>query len=480
MKKTPEQKREKEIARLTREKNKPKFPGYLIYFVMIITVIYIADEVATQIGTQMQSVIASQIFAPVVGKDVAVARMSAISTVSMLFSVVAFIYKPLSDRYGRRVFLVVNTLGMGVGLTFISLATNIPVYLLGAAFIAFFIPHDMQAVYIQECAPAKHRGKMYFIIKSLSTVGMLLIPLLRKAFIPSTDLSGWRFVYIIPACVAFISAVIALFCIRESDVFIDNRLNYLTGEHTADKNKDAQIQGSLLNGIKFVFRHRQLRVLYIAGGFLMFGMLITSYYESIMTYGFAQQFVAAGLDIESAKLEANAYVTQALMLFSIGSAIFQMLPSLTIDRLGRKPTAIFTCCTMLVAYLAFYFGSGNGIAPSIVGFCCGAAVGSYWANGDIIGLMAAESAPTNLRVSVTTSYSIISGVIYAVAMLTVMILANILGDAKIGLVCLVTIVPGMTLGLVLLCLKVKETKGMDLTNVDTQALDAPQEQTVNS
>ncbi len=477
MKKTPEQKREREIARLTKEKNKPKFPGYFIYFVMVITIIYIADEVATQIGTQMQSVIASQIFAPVVGKDVAVARMSALSTVAMIFSVFSFVYKPLSDRYGRRIFLVVNTFGMGVGLFCISLATNIPVYLLGAAAISFFIPHDMQAVYIQECAPAKHRGKLYFIIKALSTLGMLLIPLLRKTFIPATDLSGWRFVYIIPACVAFVAAVVALFCIRESDVFIDNRLSYLTSGHNpGEKAKsDSDIQGGLINGIKFVFRHRQLRALYIAGGFLMFGMLITSYYESIMTYGFAQQFVTGGLDIESAKLEANAYVTQALMLFGIGSAIFQMLPSLTVDRFGRKTTAITTCCTMLAAYLAFYFGSSGGFSPEIVGFCCGAAVGSYWANGDIIVLMAAESAPTNVRVSVTTSYAIVSGVIYAIAMLTVMILANILGDAKIGLVCLLTIVPGVIVGLALLCFKVKETKGIDMNSVDTEKLDIDRE-----
>ena len=48
----------------------------MAYFVLIITIIYIADEVTSQIGTQMQSVIASQLFAPVFGAEYAVARMS--------------------------------------------------------------------------------------------------------------------------------------------------------------------------------------------------------------------------------------------------------------------------------------------------------------------------------------------------------------------------------------------------------------------
>ena len=72
-------KREKEarqLARLEREQAKSKPAGYMAYFMLIISVIYIADEVTSQIGAQMQSVIANQIFAPVVGTEFAVARMS--------------------------------------------------------------------------------------------------------------------------------------------------------------------------------------------------------------------------------------------------------------------------------------------------------------------------------------------------------------------------------------------------------------------
>ena len=85
-----------------KEKAKSKAPGYMIYFLLIVCIVYICDEVASQIGTQMQSVIASQLFAPIVGEEFAVARMSALSVVTIVVMLFSFLYKPLSDRYADR------------------------------------------------------------------------------------------------------------------------------------------------------------------------------------------------------------------------------------------------------------------------------------------------------------------------------------------------------------------------------------------
>lgn len=141
-------KEKRELERLKCEQARPKGSGYMIYFIMIITVIYIADEVTSQIGTQMQTILADQIFAPVFGAEYAVARMSTLGMITVVFGILAFLYKPLSDRFGRKIFLVINTLGMGLGMVLVGIATNIPVYLIGACVIGFFIPHDMQATYL--------------------------------------------------------------------------------------------------------------------------------------------------------------------------------------------------------------------------------------------------------------------------------------------------------------------------------------------
>ena len=74
----------------------------------------------------------------------------------------------------------------------------------------------MQAVYIYESTPAKHRAKIYSIIKGMATLGMFLIPFLRNLFITETDQSGWRFVYIIPGIIGLAVSIAALFLVRES------------------------------------------------------------------------------------------------------------------------------------------------------------------------------------------------------------------------------------------------------------------------
>ncbi len=470
MKYTLQENKQREIVRWEKEKAKPKGPGYMAYFLLIVSVIYLADEVVTQIGGQMQTVIASQIFAPVVGAEFAVARLSALSTITMCVGGLALLYKPLCDRYGRRPFLIINTLGMGAGTILISLSTNIPVYLVGATIVTFFTPHDMQAVYIQECAPPKHRAKMYSVIKAIATLGVFLIPLLRSIFIPASDLSNWRYVYLIPGTITIAAAVFAFFFIRESDAFIETRLRQLkmTDEEIAaakEKKLALDAQGGLIKALKFGLRTKQLRWLMISCGFIMFGMVVTSYYEAIMANGYAQQFLAQGMTLDAARAEANTFVTKALMTFSVGSALFQLFPGFLADKFGRKNTAIAMTCSLLISFLIFYFGSNNAINPYIVGLFCGATVGAYYYTSDLIALMVSESSPTNLRASMLAVQPLVSGTIYASSMILTMILNNILGDTAIGIVTLCTFVPGMTLGLILMAWKVKETKGVDMTTI---------------
>ena len=132
---------QKQLLRLEREISKPQSKFYIWYFILIITIVYIVVEVTTQIGPQMQSIIASQIFAPVFGEENAVARMTIFNYICMIGSGLTYLYKPLSDKFGRKPFLVLNTFGMRVSM------------FLGN----FFIPHDMQSIYIMECVPKEKK-----------------------------------------------------------------------------------------------------------------------------------------------------------------------------------------------------------------------------------------------------------------------------------------------------------------------------------
>lgn len=460
-----EAKIQREIARLENEKAKPKGPFYFIYFIIIVSVVYIADELATQAGYQMQNIIASDFFAPLVGEDFAVARISLINTIAGCTVGVVFLYRTLSDRYGRKIFLVINSFGIGFGLFLISVSTNIPVYAMGVIVIQFFLPNDMHQVYITECAPAKHRAKTGSIISCVATLSMVAIPLMRNIFLQGNNMSGWRTIYLILAIFSFIASAFALVFVRESDAFIESRLRTLrmTDEEkaAAKESKSKQENGAgLIAAVKFCFTHKQIRWLFIAGGFVSFGMLVTQYYETIMTFGYARQFLDAGMGLDRARVEASAFVTQALLLFSVGAAVINLVSGFIADHFGRRMNMITMCAASLTTFLLFYIGSNQSWNPYLVGLCCGISVYAYWCAGGMVGLMCSESTPTTIRVSVNAVQPIVNGIIFMLASTSVTILGNILGDAAIGTTCLLVSAPGMALGLFLMMIKVKETKSV--------------------
>ena len=464
------EKEAREITRREREQARPKRWGYLYYMLFIICVVYISDEVATQIGTQMQSVLAQAIFEPVFGSDMAVARMSALGSLSLIGSVVSIFYKPLSDRYGRRPFLVINTLGMGLGLIVIAAAFNIPVYILGAILIALFNPNDMQVVYILESTPARHRAKMFSVIKGVATVGVMMIPLLRKIFM-GADITRWRMVYVVPSLVAAAAAAFSLFFVRETEAFNLKRLEYLRmseeqREEEKRKKNAENAQGGFVSALKFCLGNRQLRWLFLGIGFLAWGTVMTMYYETTMTYGYASRFIAEGASVEAAKISALPFVTDALFWFPVGSAVCQLMQGFFADKWGRKPTSIIVSVCSAASYALFFFGATHNWSPWTVGFLCGAAIGSYWATLDVTGpIMCSESAPTNLRSSVLAVLPIFSFVFGVIGIGGGLLLINILGDAYVSLVSLGVSVPGLLIGLVIIMWKVRETKSVNLEEV---------------
>ena len=242
-------KREKEIAKWEKERAKPKSRYYFAYLVFIIALIYATDEIASQIGTLMKTEIATDLLAKYGESSIGI--LDILGIVAFPFQGLSLLYKPLSDRYGRKLFLIINTLGMGIGLFFVFLSNNIALYVIGlamlviflsdnlflyfvgAVLVQFFVPHDMQVVYVTESSPPKHRAKIFSLVKCVSTLGLMLIPLLRRTLM--ADASEWRNVYLIPAFVGIITSLIALLFAREPDTFIDSRLRYL---RMSDEYKD--------------------------------------------------------------------------------------------------------------------------------------------------------------------------------------------------------------------------------------------------
>lgn len=451
----------KELAKREKQLAKPKGRYYLAYLTFIISIIYITDEVASQIGTFMKTEIANDMLAKF--GESSVGMLDIITFLSFPFMALGVLYKPLADRFGRKPFLIINTFGMCLGLIVIYLTESVPMYIVGACITQFFVTHDMQAVYILETAPDKHRAKAYSIIKSIAMLGVLLIPLLRRMFMQET--AQWRRVYLIPALLGFVVSGAALLLAQETDAFNIARINYLKG-NVEDNGTEAS--GGIITALKFIWQHKQLRWIFIALVFAETGYILTADYQVIMTYNYAGFFTQAGrfadLDTALESVGVNE-ITTALFLFPVGCALGQLLPGFISDKLGRKKAAVSMSICAVIFFLGFSMGAKHGMNPSITGFLCGACIGTFWSNIDTLVMMAGESTPTALRSSVLSATNMATGLGIGVSFGISIPLMSHFGNASVGTIALCLAVPGLIADFLILTAKVHETTGVDLKKI---------------
>ena len=463
-------KREKEIQKWEKEKARPKKNYYFAYLVLIITLIYATDEIASQIGTLMKTEIANDLFSKY--GESSVGLLDILSILVVPFQAIGLLYRPLADRWGRKKFLVINTFGMSFALFIIFLSNNIFLYFIGACIVQFFIPHDMHVVYIMESAPSKHRARVYSTIKFVANMGVMLIPLLRRTLM--ADATQWRKVYMIPAIVGMITSFIALLLARETDAFIDSRLAYLRmtdEEKKAQKEeKNAQnAQGGLIPALKFAMSHKQLRWLYITSAIINLGFIGTVNYQVIMSYGYAENYVANGLFSALGDEVMNAVsvgpITTALFMFPVGCSFAQLIMGYISDSKGRKAATITTAFNCLVTFIGFSLGAKLAWNPYIVGFLCGFCIGSYYSTNDVLIMMIGESSPTNLRSSTMSAQFIVTAIGVAVSYIVSLPLITILGNSVTGTVSFALLVPGFIAALITLVRKTHDTKGVDIDSI---------------
>ncbi len=463
--------REKEIKKWEREKARPKRNLYFVYLVLLITLIYATDEIASQIGTLMKTEIANDLFQNF--GESSVGLLDLLSILVVPFQAIGLLYRPLADRWGRKKFLIINTFGMSFAMLIIFLSNNVFLYFIGACLVQFFIPHDMHVVYIMESSPSKSRARIYSSIKFVANMGVMLIPLLRRTLMHSA--SEWRNVYVIPAIVGVFTCLVALLFARETDPFIDSRLRYLKmtdEERAAEKEKKSaeNAQGGLIYALKFAMKHKQLKWLYITAAIANVGFIGSINYQVIMSYGYAQNYVANGLFAEMGDAVMDAVslgpVTAALFMFPVGCSCAQVIMGFISDsKLGRKAAAIATATDCVVMFILFSVGARLGWNAYLVGFLCGAFVGSYYSTNDVIIMMIGESSPTNLRSSTMSAQFIVTAVGFALSYIIGLPLMSILGNSVTGIVSFALLVPAFIGALAVMIKKTHDTSGVDMETV---------------
>ena len=106
-------KEQQELNRLRKALEKTDRKGYLAYILMILSMAYIVDEIATNIFNAVQSEMVTEFYVRGMGLpfNTGLAAYSAMTAPLFVCMQVIPFYKALADRFGRKLFLAINTFG---------------------------------------------------------------------------------------------------------------------------------------------------------------------------------------------------------------------------------------------------------------------------------------------------------------------------------------------------------------------------------
>ncbi len=452
----------RELKRLGKMRNRSSGSRYFLILLVLIAIVNILDEVTSNLTVTVQSSFVTEFFVnnPFMGKyysyEDGLAFHSGIGVFTYVLGLFTPFYKALADKWGRKPLFAISTLGMAMGLLVIHLSSSYIMFLVGFAIISFFMGHDIQIIYILEEAPDKHRAKIYSFLKSFGILGVILIPTLRDALM-GDDATKWRDIFLVPSLIGFAAVVLVVILAKDTKVFISERTEYLSRpyeERQREKElkkiqKQAQRnQSGVFNGVKYIFANKDTKMLIISHIIFDSAMpAIALYFESSMH--------TAGM--------STAAITKALFMVPVIYATITFLSGFIADKAGRKATVTLFSVTCVAGYILFVAGILMGWNPYLIGSLAGLYQGSYWIGRDYMNVMMTEKVPTDIRASVVGAEGllVIIGLVvgYALAIIGMTV-------TDIWWACLAASIPAVTVAAIIFVLKVKETKGANLDEIE--------------
>ena len=143
-------KKEKELDKYTKVQLKPIVGKYIIILLVISTLNFCIDIFGSNIHNIMKADALTNLLSGVDKEE----GFQIYENTALIFGVIVSIflpfYKSLSDRFGRKLFVIINTLITSIGMGIMMLANNIYVYIMGFVISSVGYQGDVHQLYILE------------------------------------------------------------------------------------------------------------------------------------------------------------------------------------------------------------------------------------------------------------------------------------------------------------------------------------------
>jgi len=458
----------REIERLKKAQKSFGSKRYFIILIAILTVLYVVDELTSNIRYSLQTYTICDLFNTTfnsVEYASAQATLGLVTTGAYLFFLISPFYKSLADKYGRRIFLIINTIGMGIGMLVSIISHSIVFYVVGCVIMTFFTPNDMQVLYIMECAPKKHRAKLCSVTKGIALISVSLLGIFIKLFTSYDNPSTWRTVYIIPIVIAFVVGILAIFFVKETPVFTEARLAYLQMSDEEKRKKEEEKAAekkseiSVFAAFKYIFKNTQTRFITIVAVIFAFATGYTGMFEPMLSAG-----------VESGVMSIENKET-FLIFYPYFNGLFTLLGGFIIDRLGRKKSSLILGAWTVIGLALFVVGTTVGLNVYLTAVGYGLSIAGLWSISDMLYfIITSESTPTDKRGAVVGCMQLVGMVGTGFNMVFNAFSAMIFGSTKLAMGLSMVYLPVMAVALLILMLRVKETRNVDLNHIDTDVI----------
>lgn len=368
----------------------------------------------------------------------------------------------ISDTYGRRPGLLVSAAIFGISSLAMAFAPSRDLFIAArfCAGIGVGMASMLSPMYIAEVSPAHLRGRMVAINQLTIVIGILVTNLVNYTLRNSGD-DAWRWMFglgFIPSILFFAGAI----WLPESprwlvkagrEIYARNILSDIGDKNFAEQSIldiKKSVQGSGKTNFSDVFKKGVLPAVLVGIGLALFQQLC----------GINTVFNYAPKIFESIGASQDDQLLQTVFIGCV-NLVFTILAMLLVDKLGRRPLMLFGAGGLTVVYLIIV--QLLGVQSSSVSWFLLLAIGIYAMSlAPVTWVLISEIFPNKVRGEATSIAVLSLWAGYFILVFTFPILFELLQEKSFYVYAGVC-----ALGLIFVYLKVKETKGKTLEEVET-------------